>query len=337
MQLENIQKVAIFRALQLGDLLCAIPAVRALRHRLPQASIILLGLPWAVPFVRRFSMYFDGLEVFPGYPGLPEQSYRPDEVVDFIGRMQAENFDLVLQMQGNGTLVNPLIELFGAAHTAGFYTEESYRPANGLFIPYPSHVHEICRHLLLLQQLGVSHQGLALEFPLSERDEDEAQALGLPIETGGYVCIHPGSRAAWRRWPPQAFANMADRCVELGYDVVITGTEEELPLAETVSRSMRYEPIVTAGKTSIGALAVLIKRAKAILANCTGVSHIASALGTPGVIVSMDGEPNRWRPLGKSTLATIDWRQNPDLGLVEQLLIDGLSEPFPTEQYLDCV
>lgn len=337
MQLDHIHKIAVFRALQLGDLLCAIPALRALRHQLPEATIILLGLPWAASFVHRFSMYFDGLDVFPGYPGLPEQPYRPTEVVDFIARMQAEKFDLALQMQGNGTLVNPLVELFGAAHTAGFYTEGSYRPANGLFMPYPSHVHEVCRHLLLLQQLGIPHQGLDLEFPITEQDEAAARALGLPIETGRYVCVHPGSRAAWRRWPPHAFAHMADRCIEQGYDVVITGTEEELPLAETVSRAMRHEPIIAAGRTTLGALAVLINDAKAILANCTGVSHIASALRTPGVIISMDSEPNRWRPLHKSSLVTVDWPQNPQLGLVENLLVERLAEPLFTEQYIDSV
>lgn len=337
MQLDNIRKIVLFRALQLGDLLCAIPAIRALRHHWPQASITLIGLPWAEQLNQRFPMYFDAVERFPGYPGLPEQPYAVRDIPNFLTRMQAEKFDLALQMQGDGTLVNPLVELFGAAHTAGFYTEASYRPPGDLFIPYPSHVHEVCRHLLLMQHLDIPHQGLDLEFPLTDKDQADYEALNLPVQPGGYVCIHPGSRAAWRQWPPLAFANMADRCAESGYDVVITGTKEEMPIVKQVAQFMRNTPIIAAGKTSLGALAVLIKHAKAILSNCTGTSHLASALGTPGVVISMDGEPKRWRPTNKSALITIDWIKTPDLSLVADALSNKLTLPLAIEQLVDSV
>ncbi|SFB85402.1 ADP-heptose:LPS heptosyltransferase [Parapedobacter composti] len=335
MKIQDIRKIAVFRALQLGDLLCAIPAVRALRHQFPQASITLIGLPGAKELTNRFPMYFDGLELFPGYPGLPEQSFAVQDIARFIADMQAKQFDLMLQMQGNGTIVNPLVELFGATYTAGFYAEGHYHPGNDLFIPYPSHVHEICRHLLLVQHLGIPHQGIHLEFPITEQDYADFESLNLPLQPGQYVCVHPGSRAAWRRWPPSAFACMADRCIELGYDVALTGTTEELPIVEEVARLMRYQAIVVAGKTSLGTMAVLVKQAKAVLSNCTGVSHIASALGTPGVIVSMDGEPNRWRPLNKSVLTTIDGKRTSDLASVEKALVDRLAFPVALEQLID--
>ena len=110
------RRVGILRALQLGDLLCAVPALRALRAALPDAEMVLIGLPWARSFVQRFDMYLDGFREFPGYPGLPEQAPRLERIGAFLDEIQAEEFDLVLQMQGSGRITNPLAVLLGADH-----------------------------------------------------------------------------------------------------------------------------------------------------------------------------------------------------------------------------
>jgi len=316
---NQIRKIAVFRALQLGDLLCAIPAMRALRHAYPHARITLLGLPWAASLLQRFPEYFDDFIHFPGYPGLPEQPFDEAAFACFSNRMQEEQFDLLLQMQGNGTVVNPLMQQLHARYVAGFHNADSY-VNSPLFVPYPNTGAEVKRHLQLMQHLGIPLQGTHMEFPIMPADEAEVKKLFLPVVPRSYVIVHPGSRGAWRQWPPHYFAFAADSCIEKGYTVIVTGTREERDITREVLKCMRHPAIDLTGQTSLGAIGLLIRDAYMLIANCTGVSHIASATETPSVIISMDGEPERWGPINRHIHKVIDWTTEPHAELVWQAI-----------------
>lgn len=317
-ELTDVKKIGVFRALQLGDMLCAIPAIRALRAAFPHARITLIGLPWERDLVERYSDYFDKFLYFPGYPGLPEQPFDEEKFEVFLKNVRKEKFDLLLQMQGNGTIVNPLLMQFNARMVAGFYNEESFVDSP-LFMQYPEDQPELRRHLLLMQHLGIKPQGDHLEFPLTKKDEKDYDDLILPVFSKNYVVLHPGSRAVQRRWPPQFFANIADYCIEQGLTVVITGTKDESEITGEVIKCMQHVPIDLTGKTSLGAIAILLKNAFCLVSNCTGVSHLADAFDTPSVIISMDGEANRWAPLNRELHRVIDWTKNPSF---ENVLLD---------------
>lgn len=293
------RRIAIFRALQLGDLLCAIPAIRSLRLALPEAHMTLIGLPWARALAARFAHYFDDFLEFPGYPGLPERTPDLAMIPRFLTAAQQQHFDLVVQLHGSGGIVNPLVALLGGDHTAGFFLPGQYCPDPARFIPYPDGLPEIHRHLRLMQHLGLPATDDALEFPLYPADFAELAALPqcAGLQPGQYVCIHPGARHPDKRWPPALFAQVADQLYDQGYQVVLTGSQKEQALTQAVARQMRAPSIDTASPISIGGLAALLSQARLLVSNDTGVSHIAAALQLPSVVIFFATDPARWAPL----------------------------------------
>jgi ADP-heptose:LPS heptosyltransferase len=305
---SQAKKIAILRALYLGDMLCCTPALRALRHYYKNAEITLIGLPWAHKFVKRYGRYIDRFIPFPGYQGLPEQVADPGEVDDFIVRMKNERFEILFQMQGDGTVVNKMLQMYEPKLLIGFTPGNPIIQNAQKLIHYPESLPEVLRHLTLLQAAGIPSCGTALEFPLISQDYRAFKSCNLPER---YVCIHPGSRSSSRRWHPKYFAAIADYYAVKGLLPVITGTEDEIPISREVLQYMQEPAIDTTGMTNLGTIGLIIKNAQALISNCTGVSHIAAALRTPSFIISMDGEPKRWSPLNKFLHYVYDWKTDP--------------------------
>lgn len=293
------RRIGVFRALMLGDVLCAVPALRALRANYPQAEIALIGLPWARDLARRLPM-LDRFIEFPGFPGLPEAGVDVTGVPEFLRRMQSEQFDLLLQMHGSGRIVNPLIAACGARRSAGFCESGAYCPEPDLYTGWPAEGHEVQRLLRLMDHLGVARCGEELEFPLRPQDFSDLSALW--PEAGSerpYVCVHPGARLQSRRWPVQRFAEVADRLAQRGWTIVLTGSAGEAPLVAELQGLMKHPSVNLAGRTTLWTLGALIARARLLLCNDTGVSHVAAALATPSVVVASGSDVARWAPQGR--------------------------------------
>ena len=294
--IDGARRIAVFRALVLGDLLCAVPAWRALKAACPEARITLVGLPWARELAQRLSC-IDRFVAFPGHPALPEMPCDLPALPAFLSRMQQERFDLVMQMHGSGGVVNPLVVCFGAQRTAGFFLPGQYCPDPETFIPWPARGHEIERLLSLTDALGVPRRGLVLEFPLTDADRQALVRVWPGSAQARYVCVHAGAQLRSRRWPVQRFARVADALAGQGYTVVLTGTVAERPLVRELHAAMQRPAVDLSGRTSLFELGALVEGADLVVCNDTGISHVAAALGTPSVVISSGGDVSRWRPL----------------------------------------
>lgn len=292
--------IGVFRALKLGDMLVSVPALRALRTAYPEAKISLIGLPWAEVFARRFAHYIDTFFPFPGYPGLPEQEVKGERIPPFLREMQAQQFDVLIQLHGAGQITNPLLALFRAREFAGYYVPGQFRPGKQSY-PYPAAEREVGKWITLLTRLGIPSQGDHLEFPLFSADERAWKRLkerfGLQ---GPFICLHPGAADMNRRWNPGYFARVGDALAEWGYTIVITGSAGERAVAAAVQAMMKRQSINLAGETELGTLAAMLTHSSLLVTNDTGVSHLADALRTSSVIIYLTTSPEIWGPADTS-------------------------------------
>lgn len=295
--------VCVFRALPgLGDMLCATPALRALRTARPDVHVALVTLPAALDVARRLRHLVDEVIPFPGFPGLPDRRPAIREIPGFLAAMQSRRFDLAVQLHGTGALTNDIVTLFGARRMAGFHPHGRPAPDPSRFLPWRHDEHEVLRWLRVADHLGWPARSRRLELPLAADADERADRLllGAGVAAGEPLAVvHPGASTPERRWPARCFGAVADRLAAAGLRVVLTGAAGERPVVALV-RSMvtdGTDVIDLAGHTDLEALGALVRRARVVVANDTGVAHVADALGTPSVVIFTASDPGRWAPL----------------------------------------
>ena len=118
------------------------------------------------------------------------------------------------------------------------------------------------------------------------------------------LAIHPSASCPSRIWPVERFSAVADWLVEhYNCRVVIVAAAQNSDNAGLVARNMRHPALNLAGMTNIAQLASLLKRCRLVISNDSGPVHIASAVGTPVIVIfgrKQKGlSPLRWGPVGR--------------------------------------
>jgi heptosyltransferase-2 len=110
-------------------------------------------------------------------------------------------------------------------------------------------------------------------------------------QTGGragqpVAILCPGSvNSRAKRWPAERYAELADRFIDAGMEVVLVGSPRETEVSNEVSARTTRKPIVLTGKTTVAEVVALISVADLLVTNDTGPAHIGAALGTPTLVI----------------------------------------------------
>jgi len=308
----DIRRVALVRLrVGLGDLLCSAPALRELAAFRPDVEVTLITWPEMAGVVERLGHVHELLP-FPGAPGIPERV--PDPATwpaaweAFTAAAAERRFDLALQAYGDNPAANRVAAALGARRAGGF-APTGWEPDRdpGLHLRYPVTEHEVRRHLLLLERLGLplGPDSGRMEFPVTAEEEraHHARLAAQGLREGEYAVLHPGASSPSRRWPVASYAEVAGRLAATGLTVVVTGSASERPLVDALRAEASVPVLDLCDRTDLVGLALLLRDAAVLVGNDTGTAHLAAAVEGRSVTVFQPGDPRRWAHRGPRSRA----------------------------------
>jgi ADP-heptose:LPS heptosyltransferase len=302
----------------LGDIVCLLPAIEALAQRDSEARFELMAAPWLARFFARRSVF----EVAHSIDSAAMAALFANEDADLAKvRSLFSRFHHIYSFfaSDNATYRQRLtLACAGAASFHRFRPDHSGHVSAGYLA-----------ELGLVPELGgrpssVSASGTPLAsgastprrivFTPEDLAAAERLAASLGLARGRFVLLMPGSGGRHKNWPREKFSALAQMVSERLPVAVLLGP------AEHETRSLwEKQRLALIADVELPVAAALIAGALAFVGNDSGVSHLAAAMGVPGVVVFGPTDPVRWAPLGNVTviarprLAELDF---PEVGAV---------------------
>jgi len=143
------------------------------------------------------------------------------------------------------------------------------------------------------------------------RDTELAALIAFPPEARSAIVIAPGAQyGPAKQYPPERFAAAAAALAQdTEQAIVLLGAEDDKATAAAVQRFLPRAINLT-GSTNFGQLLAILSQARVVLANDSGIMHLAAALGTAVVGVFGSTNPAWTAPLAGKTLLAC-WNNRP--------------------------
>lgn len=290
---QSARRLLCVRLDSLGDVLMSTPAIRALKRSIARSRVTLLTSPAGaqlaglVPDVDEFLVY--------EAPWVKATPPRSDPASDqaMIALLRRGRFDAAViftVFSQNPLPAAMLCYLAGIPLRLAHCHENPYQLLTDWVPddePHQRVRHEVRRQLDLVAAIGCRSDDERLTLAVPQRATGTVRAKlarrGWNPD-GRWLVIHPGASAPSRRYPPEHFARVAAELIDRhGFQVVLSGTEAELALAEEIRAGLGQRVFSLVGQLPLGEFAALVAMAPLVLTNNTGPVHVAAALGTPVV------------------------------------------------------
>lgn len=272
-ELTQPKNIAFFRLSALGDVVLAIPLIRAIQKQWPDCKITWITSSAVYPLL-------EGLE---GVEFLVIK--KPKTIKDYLSLRQLfkeYQFDILLAAQASfrTNLIYPFIN---AKRKIGFDNGRA-RDLHSWFVkeqiePRDEHLAE--GFMGFAKKLGIESKKLSWELSVS--DEDKAWAKQQRIKPK-YIAINAAASKSERTWSAQNYASFIDAAFKkYSLQVVLTGgpAKNEIELAQQIQSLAKTPMDNLVGKTKHKQIAALLGEVDCLIAPDTGPAHIAVAMHTP--------------------------------------------------------
>jgi heptosyltransferase-2 len=303
------QRILVVKLADLGDLLTATAALRALRHSFPDARIEALITPSSASLLEGSDLV-DRLVPFDKFvfdhPG--RAAWALPAALTLGRRLHEQHYDTLL-------LFHHLTTAFGTAKYAalalasGAPIRAGLDNGRGWFLTRRAEDrgfgerHEVDYWLEVARTIGATNPRPRLEIPISpdQRAAARQRWADLGLDSAPTALLHPGSGAfsLARRWPAERYAALGNRLAsELGLRLAVLAgpAPGEASLVRSVLAGLSVPAALVEGVPSPRELAALLRQATIFIGNDSGVMHLAAAVEIP--IVAIFGPTNHraWGP-----------------------------------------
>jgi heptosyltransferase-2 len=295
-------KILIRATNWVGDAIMALPALRAVRTRYPEAKISILARPYVADIYREQSVCD---ELIPYDPKAEHRGWGGREKL--ISQLRDRKFDVALLLQNAFDAAwlawrAQIPQRIGYARDA-----RSFLLTNAIAVPKPGEIppHEKFYYLELLRRAGwtdkLSDDPL-ISLKVSETARQSAkEKLANAGARPHAIRIAVGAGASYgsaKCWPPDRFAQALNQLLaNSDADVILFGTPGEIQVSSAIAAALRCPPINLTGKTFIAELPSLLSQCHLFLGNDSGAMHVAAAVGLPVVAIFGPTDPEGTAPV----------------------------------------
>ncbi len=275
-------KILVCHQGALGDLILALPAIKALRHTLQPSWLEMMGHPWTLALVHG-QPYADAIMDINRAEMAP--FFQDGAPLPAVMQRHLQGFDCAFCFSRSETLADNLRRAgIRQTFTLASFPEER--------------VHVTDHHLLSVKSLGIpSTSALPMIYV---RHEERQGAERFLLQKGWafqeIVALHPGAGSRKKAWPAARFAALARALAgESKKLLIIEGPADEAAVTE-VRAGLKDIPYLLVQDLPITKLAALLSFVSLFIGNDSGVSHLAAALKKPTIALFGPTDPYVWAP-----------------------------------------
>ncbi len=301
-------RILVFSVNWLGDAVFTSPFIRSIKKRYPGCHLTCI-IPPRCKEVLQGNPHVDTVLLY-DEKGAEKSLFGK---LRFAFALRKGSFDVVFVLHRSFT--KALIAFIaGIRERVGYDTKR-----RGLLltrgIKEPSEdIHRVEYYLGLAGAVQADVSNRDYEFMVGEKDLRDASRIMADsgVRDGkAIVVLNPGGNWWPKRWPTDHFAKLADRFIDTyGVTVVITGSEKDRVLAGRIVEKMRNRAVSLCGKTSIGSLAAVFRKAQLVISGDSGPMHIAVAVGANVVALFGPTSPAITGPYGRGNYTVIRTKVN---------------------------